>query len=311
MKYGIPYKGSKSKIAKELIDFLPKGERFVDLFGGGFAMSHCALLSRKYKQVYYNDYNPLLKPLIEKAINGYFNYDKFKPEFISREMFEKLKNKDGYIKYIWSFGNNGRDYLFGKDVEKYKKLAHNAVVFRDKDSLKELLEIVPSLKFDSNDIKSSRLNLRQAVRIDTPHLTRGEREQLQQLQQLERLQQLQQLKHLERLERLELNSSSYKDYVYRKGDIVYCDPPYEFSGQYDEKFDSLGFYDWVYNSTFPIYFSSYKISDKRFHKIWEKDVRTTLSASSNNVKRSECLYTNDSGLEIRTPQVKYTTKKLF
>lgn len=52
-KYGIPYTGSKSKIADEIISVLPSGDRFVDLFGGGAAMSECALLSGKYESVFY------------------------------------------------------------------------------------------------------------------------------------------------------------------------------------------------------------------------------------------------------------------
>ena len=56
--YGIPYQGSKTKIAPNIIALLPKGKRFVDLFGGGFAMSHCARLSNKYDTVVYNHGNP-------------------------------------------------------------------------------------------------------------------------------------------------------------------------------------------------------------------------------------------------------------
>ena len=59
-KYGIPYMGSKDKIADDILSVLPRGKRFVDLFGGGFAMSHAALLSGKYEQVFYNEINPLL-----------------------------------------------------------------------------------------------------------------------------------------------------------------------------------------------------------------------------------------------------------
>lgn len=33
-KYGIPYKGNKSKIAEEILAQLPAGHRLVDLFGG-------------------------------------------------------------------------------------------------------------------------------------------------------------------------------------------------------------------------------------------------------------------------------------
>lgn len=90
-KYGIPYQGSKSSIADSIITFLPNGKRFVDLFGGGFAMSECAMRSGKYKSFLYNELNPLLPELIKKAINGDYNYDKFKPKFVSREEFQEKK----------------------------------------------------------------------------------------------------------------------------------------------------------------------------------------------------------------------------
>ena len=70
MIFGIPYMGSKTKTAPDIIRQLPAGERFVDLFGGGFAMSQAAAISGKYKKVLYNDINPLLPPLIQKAIRG-------------------------------------------------------------------------------------------------------------------------------------------------------------------------------------------------------------------------------------------------
>ena len=53
-KYGLPYQGSKSAIAEKIINFLPAGKRFVDLFGGGAAMSDCAAKSGKYETVFYD-----------------------------------------------------------------------------------------------------------------------------------------------------------------------------------------------------------------------------------------------------------------
>lgn len=71
-KYGIPYKGRKSKIAKDILNALPSGNRLVDLFGGGFSITDCALreFPNKWNRFMYNDVNPLLQPLIEDAING-------------------------------------------------------------------------------------------------------------------------------------------------------------------------------------------------------------------------------------------------
>jgi len=45
MRYGLPYKGSKNGIAKKIVDALPAGEVFVDLFAGGCAVTHAAMLS--------------------------------------------------------------------------------------------------------------------------------------------------------------------------------------------------------------------------------------------------------------------------
>lgn len=162
MRYGIPYQGSKSKIADYIIDILPAGNRFIDLFGGGFAMSHCALLSGKYKKVYYNELNPLLKPLIEDCIGGKYNKNTFKPKWISREEFHELKNKDGYIKYLWSFGNGGENYLFGEEIENYKKDLHNAVVFNDFSG--ETFEELEFLKYiKGNNIKERKASSKKII----------------------------------------------------------------------------------------------------------------------------------------------------
>ena len=94
-RYGIGYQGSKNGIADEIIAHLPAGRRLVDLFGGGFAISHCALLSGKWEYILYNDINPLLPKLILDAIHGKYNHEHFIPEWIDRETFHRMKDADG------------------------------------------------------------------------------------------------------------------------------------------------------------------------------------------------------------------------
>ena len=279
-KYGIPYQGSKSNIADSIITFLPKGERFVDLFGGGFAMSECAMRSGKYKSFLYNELNPLLPELIKKAINGDFNYDKFKPEFVSREEFNEKKGKDGYIKYIWSFSNGGKNYLFSKELEPQKKSLHNFVVFGIKDDFikTHFDDIDKYVKGD--DIYKRRILLGRYMKMK--QAKRPFRE-LQQLEQLERLQQL---------ERLEINCGSYLDYEYREGDIVYCDPPYEGTAEYAGGFDIKQFYDWVMSRPYQVWFSSYQISDKRPKMVWAKGKTNLMAGASEQKQNYECIYTN-------------------
>ena len=265
-KYGIPYMGSKYKIADDILSVLPRGKRFVDLFGGGFAMSHAALLSGKYEQVFYNEINPLLPKLIKDTLAGKYANER---RWISREDFSRLKDVDGYVRYIWSFGNQGNGYLFGKDKEHIKKLGHDFVCF-GKD-----IPGVPNIA--ETDMRVRRLYLQRFIKKNT-----GERYELQQLQQLERLQ------------RLEINCGSYLDYQYRDGDVVYCDPPYEDTAKYDKDgFNHKQFYDWVASRAYPVYFSSYEISDNRFNVVWQTEKQSLLNNSKETKKVvTEYLYCN-------------------
>ena len=274
-KYGIPYMGSKDKIADDILSVLPGGKRFVDLFGGGFAMSHAALLSGKYEQVFYNEINPLLPKLIKDTLAGKYANER---RWISREDFSRLKDVDGYVRCIWSFGNQGDTYLFGKDKEHIKKLGHDFVCFGKE------IPGVPNIA--ETDMRVRRLYLQRYIKNNT-----GERYELQQLEQLEQLERLQ---RLQRLQRLEINCGSYLDYKYQKGDIVYCDPPYEDTAKYDnDGFNHKQFYDWVASREYPVYFSSYEISDNRFNVVWQTEKQSLLNNSKETKKVvTEYLYCN-------------------
>ena len=53
--YGLPYTGSKSRIAHWVVDHLPRGRVLIDAFAGGCAITHRALLSQKWQTVVAND----------------------------------------------------------------------------------------------------------------------------------------------------------------------------------------------------------------------------------------------------------------
>lgn len=54
-KLGIPYQGSKRRIADKIVALLPAAPVFVDVFAGGCAVTHAALLSGKFDKVIAND----------------------------------------------------------------------------------------------------------------------------------------------------------------------------------------------------------------------------------------------------------------
>ena len=378
-KYGLPYMGSKDKIADELLEQLPAGKRFVDLFGGGFAMSHAALLSGKYEQVFYNEINPLLPQLIKDTLAGKYANER---RWISREDFSRLKDVDGYVKYLWSFGNNGNHYLYGKEIEPWKKALHFARVLKDPSLLqefginsdgsaadikakhneykqkyivwymREILKYTDDIEKLRGNIKAQKEELRlwlcsilkksgkRACDVDK-HLgmngmaghyfgksqwafpTREAYNKLSEilpfgknyedvygytqlceslqrlqslanLQSLQSLQRLQRLPRLPRLEKLEINCGSYLDYQYREGDVVYCDPPYENTAKYDnDGFNHKQFYDWVASREYPVYFSSYEISDNRFNVVWQTEKQSLLNNRKETKKVvTEYLYCN-------------------
>lgn len=121
-RFGISYMGSKNKIVKALISQLPSAKYFVDLFAGGCAMTHGAMLSGKYERFIANDISDA-PSLFQRAINGEFRDEK---RWISRDDFFALKDSDPYVRYLWSFGNKGSGYLYSKEIEPYKKAYHFA-----------------------------------------------------------------------------------------------------------------------------------------------------------------------------------------
>ena len=135
MKYGLPYKGSKNKLAERIVSLLPKRTHLIDLFCGGCAVSHAALLRNKYEHIHINDINWMCPTLFIDALNGKYQNE---TRWISREDFFRLKDTDPYVAVVWSFGNNLRGYLYSKEIEPLKKAIHYAIFFRDYSLGKDL-----------------------------------------------------------------------------------------------------------------------------------------------------------------------------
>ena len=125
MRFGVPYQGSKNQIARWVIDNLPEDEILVDLFAGGCAVTHAAMLSGKWNKVIANDIGDAPEVFCNAILGKYAD----EKRWISREDFQDLKEIDPYVSLCWSFGNNRRGYLYGQEVEPWKKALHYARVF--------------------------------------------------------------------------------------------------------------------------------------------------------------------------------------
>ncbi len=134
MKYGLPYKGSKNKLAERIVRLLPKRKNLVDLFCGGCAVSHAALVMGKFEHIHINDLNWMCPTLFMDALAGKYNDD---TRWISREDFFRLRDTDSYVAVVWSFGNNLRSYIYSREIEPLKRAIHYAIFFHDYEPSKE------------------------------------------------------------------------------------------------------------------------------------------------------------------------------
>lgn len=238
-RYGVPYMGSKNKIAQWLVDKLPSSEVFVDLFAGGCAVTHAAIESGKYQEYIINDIGPAPDLFID-AIHGKYNDE---TRWISREDFFKLKDVDPYVRYCWSFGNQGEDYLYAKEIEPYKKALHYARVFGYYSLLKDMG--INTADASRKWIKDHDLEIRAALKIGT---SKG-------------LERLQRLESLERLQRLQPNiTATHKDYrevQNERASFFYADPPYRGTTLYGQDFDFDAFDEWLETVDKPVIFSEY------------------------------------------------------
>jgi len=231
MRYGIPFQASKNRIAKKIVDFLPKGEVLVDLFAGGCAVTHAAMLSGKWNKFIANDIGGWTE-IFKNACEGkYKNYSKIP----NREEYFAEKENDPIMKLCFSFGNTGKDYLWGKNQEQVKVTASRMLAA---ETLAERYDYYHKFIRLLND----------AIKLNRP----------QELQSLERLERLQGLQGLQRLESLETFTKDYHNVKIPQGAIVYADPPYRNTKDcYGIKFDFDEFDKWINEVDFPIYISEY------------------------------------------------------
>ena len=307
MNYGLPYMGSKNTIAKAIVDALPAGEVFVDLFCGGCAVTHAAMLSGKCKRFIINDINPQIVQLFIDAIGGKYANEK---RWISREDFFRLKDTDAYVKYCWSFGNGGYSYAYGRSLEHWKKALHYARVRGDFSLLENdfgiktkdaghraIRQLILSGEYKKNPQK------------DTEHS--GHTQSLQSLEQLQsfgRLQRLQNLEQLQGLEGLQSFSGDYQSVQIPAGAVVYCDIPYANipsaldKRTYSRKFDTERFYNWVRSVNFPVYVSEYRMP-MDFKSVWSKKKYCRYKVILNAKKATEHLFVHKRFAESATTAI--------
>ena len=267
IRYGTPYKGSKNAIAEWVVANLPPAETFVDLFAGGCAVTHAAMLSGKFERFVANDLGEapdVFKAGIEGEFAGYATVP-------TREEF--FASDDPALKLMYSFGNDSKTYLWSKKLEAVKVPATRMVtapsVYERKKAYKEFL-------------KALRVYIEESGKMPDDAKHDGD---LQGLQRLERLQGLE-IKHLD-YRSVEIPSSA----------TVYADPPYRNTnnkayGKHGEGFDFDAFDTWLSVVPFPVIVSEYT-APAGCVEIASIEKSVTAAANSNSQKKTEHLFVQE------------------
>ena len=289
---GIPYMGSKRAIALKIVRVLhhlkPQAEYFYDLFGGGGSIT-AAAVQFGYK-VIYNEYNTAICNLFKRCCDK-TPFPKKWYEWVSREQFfECLKHDDEYsamVKSVYSFGNNGQDYLFNKDIENTKRLMHECVVNEDEDACRQLQKQlnIPLIIYHGGTVKQRRLAfMSQVKRFTKEHWRLEQLERLEQLQQLQQLQQLEQIYNLS-YEQVPITTPPEKT-------IIYLDPPYRGTEKYSNGgFDHNALDEWFRNCPYSCYMSEYTAPHKEVWRVQKRGLLCKQERSSGQLK-TERLYWN-------------------
>lgn len=275
----MPYQGSKSRIAEWVVDVLPRSHTLVDLFAGGGAVTHCALVKGKYERIIANDMTDSMIVFCA-AINGEFDGYAACP---SREEWLEYRDTDTALALLHSFGNDKTTYLWGEELEAIKRPA-------------SLMVSSPSLweryRWYHRFIDALTEYLNDGGQIDetTPRLTN--QEGLERLVQLERVTRLQGLQGLQ---------GDYRLVDIPEGATVYADPPYRGtanSSRYGE-FDFDAFDAWLNGVDFPVYVSEFDAPDGCVEIA--RTQRTTSMAANSTDKRIERIFIQERFLDQYKP----------
>ena len=317
-KLGLPYMGSKRKLAKPIIDYILKHnlntKYFYDVFGGGGAMSLEAIQRPKIKEVFYNDFNTGITELLKKLAKDGVVGEMYK--WIDRDTFKKHKDDDtwygGYLATVWSFGNNkDKGYLYGADIEEDKKLLHKIIVFSCQDSL-NILNNKYNIGINLNngifkeDVIQRRLRI--VSEIKSFICSDNSNPLVQHLIMIESLTRLQNLQNLQNLQISNLSYEKVNITTDPKETIIFLDPPYIDTAKYTKGICHKELYDWIEQLTdkgYKVYLTSYEsplICVKEFKH------RSTLSATANN-EVTEKLFSNFK--DVIEPEKVMTQGSLF
>lgn len=276
MSYGLPYMGSKNRLAGRICSILPAGRRLVDLFAGGCAVTDCARQCGKFGSVLAIDRDPRPLTLFEHCIAR----RRLDWSYLSRERYRAEHDRLAYSDVIcWGYGAMGRGYVYSREEE---------------------AKMAPVLAYIGDGAE-----LTGAPCFDHPHQRLAWCLEHELTDSSGRIVPYARLRRLEALGDLELglfgsvpvatSTGDWRTYEPLPGDVVYADPPYVGTAQGAYRYrhwtacDSAELVDRLRSYGVPVYISEYTapVTGVECVARWAVTVQV---AKGRKYERTECLW---------------------
>lgn len=272
---GVPYQGSKNSIAQWVVENLPSAKCFIDLFAGGCAVTHAAILSGKYNYFLANDITNAPR-YFQQAIAGEFDDIDC---VLSKDEFAQCD--DDFLKILNSFGNKRASYLWGANIEPVKVAAGHMLsrpsMYERRLAYKKFINELQTYIENGGQIAGSRV--------------------LKDMQSLESLNRVQLIHELNCGDNLIISNLDYRAVGIPDDSVVYADPPYKatcIEGYQGFNYDQ--FEEWLSIVPFPVIVSEYTCPDDCV-VVATREKNNILSATVNDRKVVEKLCVQERFLD--------------
>lgn len=299
--YGLPYMGSKNAIAEEIINILPSAEYFVDLFGGGGALTHCAFLSGKYQKFIYNELDTEVYTAFKLASNGELPDEA--PKWLSHEEFNIVRKGFYPLKLLYTFGTQFKgDYFCSPKREiTYKNMYEYVTEGKVDGILNDELFKKYGFEFDRNillekmkvDMDSRitfiRAYIKKQFDVLKHYITdKDDYNILKDVRCFELLTRYNRLKKLGVMKgAVEYFNGSYENVTIPDNSVVICDIPYRDTASYQEdenSFDYEKFYDFCRNKNHLVFINEYSMPEDFY--IVKYIAKTQILSSKHNGQKT-------------------------
>jgi site-specific DNA-adenine methylase len=287
IRYGFPYSGSKSRIARSIIDFIVEHQHldnnflfddglmanFYDLFAGGAAITCAASeeYSSSFSKVVYNDIDPEIYNLfVDTQIERSYIQEIINPQWICYDKFNQIKKREidmpdairSFYLLLWSFGYARQQWAFPKDKPEAYKAFFDVIVNKDFD-----------LAYNYPDVFSEKFLRFQEIFDKMPsyydrflYWRKCTRNTSSLTDYTRILSAMKRFSDMPILTNVEWHNLDYAEVPLEAPAIIYCDPPYSGADVrgYRYELDPERFWDWVRSCPYPVYVSSYGIAPEDF-----------------------------------------------